>query len=185
VEPLLSPLQAFEAMRRFLAQFNEREPADHKETIEQLLRWTEIEADGGTADPAQWHDWADAVQSVIDQRLAAASRLQGLPDEVRSNAVVLPNGEVMWTRSDAAAALLAIAAAGGHILGLDLRSDGRGSASRPEVPTEIPLADCSSATADDAPGVALAALDSAEGDHPEHPWVLVTWKPSRLLPKTR
>jgi hypothetical protein len=183
VEPALTPLQAFEAMRRFLAQFNEREPAERKETIEQILRWTEIEADGGTADPAQWHDWTDAVDSVLDQRVPGAALLQGLPDEVRSNAVVLPSGEVMWARPDAQAALHGIAAAGGQILGLDLRSDGPGSTPGPGVATEIPWADCSSSTADDALGVALTALLSAGGDYPEHPWVLVPWKPSPLLPQ--
>lgn len=46
MESVLGYRQAFEAMRRFLERFNEREPHDRKLTIEQLLQWTEIEADG-------------------------------------------------------------------------------------------------------------------------------------------
>jgi len=56
--------QAFEAMRLFLAQFNEREPKEQRVTIELLLSWTEIEADGMTADPAQWNDWETAVTTA-------------------------------------------------------------------------------------------------------------------------
>jgi hypothetical protein len=65
MEQTLASRQAFEAMRRFLAQFNEREPPERRETIESILTWTEIEQDGGTSDPAQWHDWEQAVASVI------------------------------------------------------------------------------------------------------------------------
>ena len=61
-------------MRRFLEQFNEREPHDRKETIEQLPRWIEVEADGGTADPAQWHDWIGAIRAVLAGPTRAARR---------------------------------------------------------------------------------------------------------------
>ncbi|NUU16530.1 hypothetical protein HP550_04630 [Cellulomonas humilata] len=61
----LTSREAFEAMRCFLAQFNEREPPERRETIEQILSWTEFQADGGTFDPAQWHDWEAAVASAI------------------------------------------------------------------------------------------------------------------------
>jgi hypothetical protein len=61
MEPTLSETQAFEAMRLFLAQFNEREPEDRRETIALLLAWTEIQSDGVTDDPAQWEDWKRAV----------------------------------------------------------------------------------------------------------------------------
>ena len=63
----LTTREAFEAMRCFLAQFNEREPPERRETIELLLSWTEIEADGGTSDPAQWHDWEEAVAMAISR----------------------------------------------------------------------------------------------------------------------
>lgn len=68
MEPVLTTRQAFEAMRRFLAQFNDREPEEQQETIEQLLRWTEIESDGGRSDPAQRHDRANAVRGVLDEQ---------------------------------------------------------------------------------------------------------------------
>lgn len=48
-------------MRIFLAQFNEREPLSQRETIDSILRWTKIESDGLTADPAQASDWDKAV----------------------------------------------------------------------------------------------------------------------------
>lgn len=59
-EPLTSR-QAFEAMRLFRAQFNEREPQSRQETISMLLAWTHVEPDGATSDPAQWADWERAV----------------------------------------------------------------------------------------------------------------------------
>ena len=57
----LTSREAFEAMRLFLAQFNEREPENRRETILFLLSWTQIEDDCGTSDPAQWYDWQRAV----------------------------------------------------------------------------------------------------------------------------
>jgi hypothetical protein len=59
----LSVIEAFEAMRTFIRQFAEREPAEHRERFEALLRWTECEGNGTTADPAQWDDW---LRSVAD-----------------------------------------------------------------------------------------------------------------------
>lgn len=61
MEPTLSSREAFEAMRLFLAQFNEREPDSRRETIFFILGWTQIQSDGGTSDPAQWADWEKAV----------------------------------------------------------------------------------------------------------------------------
>jgi hypothetical protein len=104
-----------------------------------------------------------------------APKLRSLADDVRASAIVLPNGEVMWARGDAPAALRAVAATGERILGLDLRSDGPGSTPRPGVATEIPWADCGSASSADALRLALAALESIGDEHPEHRWVLVTW----------
>jgi hypothetical protein len=53
-EQTLTLGQAFQAMRHFLEQINEREP--NKERIAQLLRWTELDSTTGgvTADPAQY-----------------------------------------------------------------------------------------------------------------------------------
>jgi hypothetical protein len=68
VEPLLTSAEAFEAMRIFLAQFNEREPAEQRETIQNLLSWTEIQTDGGTFDPAQSVDWERSVAAVVRRR---------------------------------------------------------------------------------------------------------------------
>ena len=106
---------------------------------------------------------------------AEPRKLGYLPDAVRAAAIVLPNGEVMWARGDAPAALLAIASTGGRILGLDLRSDDPGNTLQRGVATEIPWADWGSATSEDALRLALAALDSVGDQHPEHQWVMVTW----------
>lgn len=114
---------------------------------------------------------------------AEPPRLQCLPNEVRADAIVLSNGEVVWARGDAPAALQAIAATGGRILGLDLRSDGSGSTPRPGVATEIPWADCRPAKSEEALELALAALDSIGDQHPEHQWVLVTWEQGPSLPR--
>ena len=54
--------EAFEAMREFVRQYNEREPVERRESIDQPLRWTERERDGLTSDPAQWSDWLHAVE---------------------------------------------------------------------------------------------------------------------------
>src|SRR4051794_16999704 len=40
MDQMLTVQQAFDAMRLFLAEFNEREPVERRLTIEQLLRWT-------------------------------------------------------------------------------------------------------------------------------------------------
>lgn len=65
--PDLTTREAFEAMRFFLARFNEREPAARRATIDTILRWTEIEAGGVTADPAQWQDWEAAVALAVER----------------------------------------------------------------------------------------------------------------------
>ena len=72
-EKELTTTEAFEAMRSFLAQFNEREPPENREVIDLLLSWTEIKADGVTSDPAQWDDWE---RSIDDAR----ARLSSTPD---------------------------------------------------------------------------------------------------------
>jgi hypothetical protein len=67
MDQLLTTDQAFEAMRHFLAQFNEREPPERKETIQFILSWTSRTGvtDGGTSDPAQWFDWKEAVAKAV------------------------------------------------------------------------------------------------------------------------
>ena len=72
MESQLSATQAFEAMRLFLAQFNEREPESRHETIEMLLAWTELEADGATSDPAQWDDSQRAVADARSGKRATS-----------------------------------------------------------------------------------------------------------------
>lgn len=64
---MLTIEQAFEAMRNFLAQFNEREPPQRRETIMFLLEWTGRDrwVDGGTNDPAQWSEWEEAVAKAL------------------------------------------------------------------------------------------------------------------------
>lgn len=113
---------------------------------------------------------------MTEGNLGDTTRLDGLPDEVRSAAVVLSNGEAMWARQDTAAAVRAIAATGARILGLDLRSDGPGSTPSRGVSTEIPWVDCGEAGTDESLQVALTALRSIGTESPAYRWVLVTWK---------
>ena len=59
----LSELQAFRAARLFLESFNEREGS---EAIALLVTWTAEHGDAPvSADPAQWHDWMEAVDRVL------------------------------------------------------------------------------------------------------------------------
>ena len=74
VESALTSRQAFEAMRLFLEQFNEREPPERRETIDMLLAWTEVRSDEVTADPAQWDDWCAAVEAALAGRRASIDR---------------------------------------------------------------------------------------------------------------
>jgi hypothetical protein len=57
----LTVIEAFESMRSFVRQFAEREPAEHRDRFEALLRWTERESDGMTVDPAPWDDWLRSI----------------------------------------------------------------------------------------------------------------------------
>lgn len=95
MESELSVRQAFEAMRRFLEQFNEREPDDRKVTIEQLLRWTGVEADGGTADPAQWHDWIGVVRAVLADETSEGSPLRVTYDSTADAAHIYLTGRAL------------------------------------------------------------------------------------------
>ena len=69
----LTSLEAFEAMRSFVAQFATREPAEFQDRFRQLLTWTEIERDGTTSDPAQWDDWVAAVEQARSRVARGAS----------------------------------------------------------------------------------------------------------------
>ena len=62
----LSEREAFDAMRAFFAEEWERGertsyPSGPPDLV-LLESWTSWEPDGGTSDPAQWHDWLDAVE---------------------------------------------------------------------------------------------------------------------------
>ena len=107
--------------------------------------------------------------------------LSALPDRVRSRAIVLDNGEVMWPFDAVVETVTSMAAAGGLVVGLDLRSDGPRSECQ-GLATEVPVAEFkpSGIGSDriDAMNEALAALRSpmviglvADG----YAWVLITW----------
>lgn len=51
--------------RSVIEQYNEREPAERKESIAMLHALTQIEADGITSDPAQWSDWEASVARAL------------------------------------------------------------------------------------------------------------------------
>jgi len=61
-EPRLSSRQAYLAMFEFLRRHYERGPTDE---IGGLLGSLSLLPDGGTADPAAWPDWEEAVASVL------------------------------------------------------------------------------------------------------------------------
>jgi hypothetical protein len=62
---MLTVEQAFQAMRCFVDQFMQREPAEYRSRFEQIIDWTRIEADGITSDPAQWEDWMASVERAL------------------------------------------------------------------------------------------------------------------------
>lgn len=53
--------------------------------------------------------------------------LSFLPEDFQRRAIRTPNGEVMWPREMASEVVAALAAGGKVVVGLDLRSDGRGT----------------------------------------------------------
>lgn len=53
--------EAFAAMSRFVWQFANRAGDD----LLTLLGDIDLEADGGTTDPAAWNDWLACVRSVV------------------------------------------------------------------------------------------------------------------------
>jgi hypothetical protein len=61
----MSEREAFDAMREFLGEWSsDVVPKGGEVDVFDLLSWTEWEPDGGTSDPAQWHDWLGAVAAV-------------------------------------------------------------------------------------------------------------------------
>jgi hypothetical protein len=65
VDQTLTIEQAFQAMRCFVDQFMRREPEQYREPFEQIIRWTRVEGDGITYDPAQWEDWKASVARAL------------------------------------------------------------------------------------------------------------------------
>ncbi len=54
--------QAFQVLRAFIEQFNERGPQE----TDVLASWLELSEDGGSADPAQLSDFLASARKVID-----------------------------------------------------------------------------------------------------------------------
>ena len=71
----LSEKEAFQAMREFLDAYWERD-GKTSDDLAALLGAisTDIGADGTTGDPAQWHDWLEAVKRVREQRPGRSGR---------------------------------------------------------------------------------------------------------------
>jgi hypothetical protein len=65
VDQTLTIEQAFQAMRCFVDQFMRHEPEQYRERFEQIIRWTRVEGDGITYDPAQWEDWKASVARAL------------------------------------------------------------------------------------------------------------------------
>lgn len=61
-------------MREFLEAFWRRGGADEASELVNVLSWTQINADGGTMDAAQWEDWRDAVTRALESGDAAVAR---------------------------------------------------------------------------------------------------------------
>ena len=64
MEKMLTQLQAFQAMVKFLEGFYERTSSDD---VGSLLSGMQMFSDGGTFDPAAWHDWMDAINEVLKE----------------------------------------------------------------------------------------------------------------------
>ncbi len=60
----LTPEEAFEAMTLFLKLYYEYTESDD---VGSLLGGMMIDADGGTFDPAYWHEWMRCIQQVKDE----------------------------------------------------------------------------------------------------------------------
>jgi hypothetical protein len=62
---MLTELEAFKAMVRFLESYYQRTESDD---IGSLLGDLQLLQDGGTADPAAWQDWILAINAVIKSK---------------------------------------------------------------------------------------------------------------------
>jgi len=107
--------------------------------------------------------------------------LSFLSDELRASAIPTATGEVMWPRSLASDAVIAIAASGRIVLGLDLRSDGEGT-TPPGLATEVPWTafhpgrHYREGVLEAAREDALVALKKPElNEMSGYEWVLITW----------
>jgi hypothetical protein len=107
--------------------------------------------------------------------------LSSLSEELQSQAVQIPSGEVMWPRTVAARAVAALADDGQVILGLDLRSDGDGLTPA-GLSTEVPWSSfrpdgsAMDAQVERARQFALDALRRPDlADFDGYGWVLITW----------
>lgn len=61
----LTELQSFNTMRNFLESYWERTNSDD---IAVLLGELQLFPDGGTFDPAAWHDWIKAVEKTLKEK---------------------------------------------------------------------------------------------------------------------
>jgi len=65
IERRLTELQAFNAMVKFLDKYYKKTASDFVDLIYTSLSFT---ADGGTADPAFWIEWGDAVKKILQKQ---------------------------------------------------------------------------------------------------------------------
>lgn len=68
--PSLNALEAFDAMRVFIAAYWERggrASDDLAVLLSSVERNTTMFADGGPIDPAQWFDWLEAIAAVKER----------------------------------------------------------------------------------------------------------------------
>jgi hypothetical protein len=61
-----TPGEVYEAMRELFVLFSKPSPhACPHPDLEELHRWTRVEADGSTSDPAQLEDWSEVVRRLL------------------------------------------------------------------------------------------------------------------------
>lgn len=84
MESKLNTLQAFNAMTLYLDKYYNITASDD---IGALLGGFQLFEEGGTWDPAAWHDWMDSVNSVINNKFKK--------DKVEENLTILQALNVM------------------------------------------------------------------------------------------
>lgn len=62
---ILTQLQAFRAMQKFLENYYER---THSDDVGSLLGDMQLTSKNETFDPAAWDDWMDSVNEVLNER---------------------------------------------------------------------------------------------------------------------